>query len=127
MPGPNQQAQEVSERAEASAGTGGGSMLGGIAGMAVAALNGAAMLAVKMWDALTADGVLAAAGRQGTDELGAALKAFNDTIQTQESGTIFNPTQGEIAADRKGHGSGGPFHGSFYASYSHSAGPRETW
>ena len=54
-----------------------------------------------LWNGLTRDGTLAAAGRQGLDELGAALKAFPDTIQMQESGTIFNPTQGEIAADRK--------------------------
>ena len=49
----------------------------------------------------TQDGHLAAAGRQGIDELGAALKAFPDAIQTQEPGTIFNPTQGEVAAGRK--------------------------
>ena len=54
----------------------------------------------------TRDGHLAAAGRQGIDELGAALKAFPDAIQTQEPGTIFNPTQGEVAADRKAESSG---------------------
>lgn len=52
----------------------------------------------------TQDGHLAAAARQGIDELGAALKAFPDTIQTQEPGTIFNPTQGEVAAGRKAEG-----------------------
>ncbi len=52
----------------------------------------------------TQDGHLAAAGRQGIDELGAALKAFPDAIQTQEPGTIFNPTQGEVAAGRKAEG-----------------------
>ena len=50
--------------------------------------------------AIFADGTLEAAGRQGLDELGAALKAFPDSIQVQESGTIWNPTQGEIAASR---------------------------
>lgn len=55
----------------------------------------------KMWSALTDDGYLAAAGRQGMGELGMALKAFPDSIQVQEPGTIFNPTQGEIAADRR--------------------------
>ena len=49
----------------------------------------------------TQDGHLAAAVRQGIDELGAALKPFPDSIQAQESGTIFNPTQGEVAAGRK--------------------------
>ena len=47
-----------------------------------------------------ADGTLAAAGRQGLDELGEALKAFPESIQVQESGAIWNPTQGEIAAGR---------------------------
>ena len=50
-----------------------------------------------IWNAATRGGHLEAFGRQGLDELGAALKAFPDTIQVQESGTIFNPTQGEIA------------------------------
>jgi len=57
----------------------------------------------KAWDAITADGHLAAAGRQGADELGAALKAFADSIQVQEVGTLWSPTQGEIAASRQ-HG-----------------------
>ena len=54
----------------------------------------------KVWNAVTEDGYLAAAGRQGLGELGQALKAFPDSIQVHEPGTIFNPTQGEIAADR---------------------------
>ena len=70
----------------------GGGLLGAIAG-------GVA----KIWNAVMADGVLEAAGRQGIDELGAALKPFPDSIQVQETGTIWNPTQGEIAADRQ-HG-----------------------
>lgn len=52
------------------------------------------------WNAITKDGTLAAAGRQGADELGMALKAFPDSIQVEEPGTIWNPTQGEIAAAR---------------------------
>lgn len=47
------------------------------------------------------DGTLAAAGRQGIGELGAALKAFPDAIQAHETGSIWHPTQGEVAADRK--------------------------
>ena len=54
-----------------------------------------------LWQKATHDGTLAAAGRQGIDELGAALKAFPDAIQVQEYGTIFEPTQGEIAAGRR--------------------------
>jgi hypothetical protein len=71
----------------------------------------------KVWNAVTADGTLAAAARQGFDELGQALKAFPDAVQVDEPGTLWNPTQGEVAADRKhsrnagNHfASGGPSH-----------------
>lgn len=47
------------------------------------------------------DGTLAAAFRQGADELWQAMKAFPDTIEVREHGTILSPTQGEIAADRR--------------------------
>ncbi len=49
------------------------------------------------------DGTIAAAGRMGIDELGAATQAFPDSIQQQESGSIWNPTQGEIAQARADH------------------------
>jgi hypothetical protein len=58
-------------------------------------------LVSKVWDAITKDGTLAAAWRQGADEIGIALKAFPDSIHAEEPGTILNPTQGEIADDRK--------------------------
>lgn len=57
-------------------------------------------LAARVWDAVTRDGTLAAAVRQGADEIGMALKAFPETIHAEEPGTILNPTQGEIA-DRR--------------------------
>lgn len=50
---------------------------------------------------LMRDGMLAAAFRQGADELYEALKPFPQSIQVHEPGTLLNPTQGEIAADRK--------------------------
>ena len=50
---------------------------------------------------ITRDGTLAASFRQGADEMAIALKAFPDSIGVDEPGTILNPTQGEIAADRK--------------------------
>lgn len=56
----------------------------------------------------TQDGHLAAAGRLGIDELSAVLKAFPESIQAQEAGTLWNPTQGEVAADRKAGGFGQP-------------------
>lgn len=57
---------------------------------------------------VTQDGHLAAAGRQGLDELGQALKPFPESIQTSEPGAIFEPTQGEVAAARKGSVHGHP-------------------
>jgi hypothetical protein len=80
-----------------------------------------------LWDKASQDGTLKAAGRQGIDELGAALKAFPDSIQAQESGSIFNPTQGEIAADRCDDHSGGFGQARYYSSYSHTAGSQESW
>jgi hypothetical protein len=63
----------------------------------------------KVWNAITRDGHLAAAGRQGIDELGAALKPFPDSIQVHEVGTLWSPTQGEIAAGRQqGRQNGSP-------------------
>lgn len=49
-------------------------------------------------------GVLAAAGRQGFKELGAALGRMSpDSISVDEPGGMFSPTQGEIAeANREG-------------------------
>jgi hypothetical protein len=54
----------------------------------------------KAAEAIVRDGTLEAAGRQGLDELGAALKAFPDSIQVQEAGTVFNPTPGEVQKSR---------------------------
>ena len=50
---------------------------------------------------ITRDGTLEAAFRQGADEIGVALKAFPDSIHASEPGGLLDPTQGEIAADRK--------------------------
>lgn len=50
--------------------------------------------------ATTKDSHLAAFGRQGVDEIGMALRAFPESIQAQEHGTIFDPTPGEIASGR---------------------------
>ena len=58
-------------------------------------------LVEKILDAITKDGHLAAMGRQGADEMGMALKAFPDSIGIDEPGTLWNPTQGEIAEARE--------------------------
>ncbi len=70
----------------------------GLLGVAVA-VTGAAV--ANVWRALTRDGTLAAAWRQGADEVAVALRPFPESIQVDEPGTILNPTQGEIAASRK--------------------------
>ena len=52
--------------------------------------------------AITRDGYLAAAGRQGVKELANAFgQAWPESILVHEPGTIFSPTQGEIAAARE--------------------------
>ena len=73
----------------------------GLVGLLTTAVASTVAASVStMWNAMTKDGTLAAAGRQGADELAVALRAFPESIQADEPGTILNPTQGEIAADR---------------------------
>ncbi|MHC5540895.1 hypothetical protein ACYOEI_21950 [Singulisphaera rosea] len=50
--------------------------------------------------AILGDSFIQAAGRQGIDEIGMALKAFPDSIQAYEMGTIFSPTPYEVSKDR---------------------------
>lgn len=58
--------------------------------------------------AVMKDGFIAAAGRQGAGEVGHFLKAFPDSVQHDEPGTLWHPTQGEVAAARRDdvHGNG---------------------
>jgi hypothetical protein len=56
--------------------------------------------AAKAWNAVTEDGYLAASWRQGISEISSALKAFPDSISADVPGTLWNPTQGEIAEAR---------------------------
>lgn len=74
---------------------------GGVLGMMTGAVAAVVATATLLWEKATQDGHLAAAGRQGIDEIGVALKAFPDSVQAQETGTLFSPTQGEIAAERR--------------------------
>jgi hypothetical protein len=50
---------------------------------------------------LLRDGMLAAAFRQGVDEIWQGLKPFPDTIQAREPGTFLDPLQSEVAEARK--------------------------
>ena len=94
----------------------------GIASLFILPFVAVATIVAKIWHDITSDGTLAAAARQGADELGAALKAFPDSIQVQETGQLWSPTQGEIAADRsQGR------HGGSYSSYSSSSMPPHPW
>jgi hypothetical protein len=74
---------------------------GGAASLVILPLLAVVSLVSKAWDAITRDGTLAAAGRAGAAELAAATKAFPDSIQVHETGTIWNPTPGEVAASRQ--------------------------
>jgi hypothetical protein len=89
----NRVSEEVADRATDKSGGLIGAIFSGVA---------------KVWNAVTADGHLAAAWRQGIDEIGMALKPFPDSIQVDEPGTLWNPTQGEIANARELSPSGPP-------------------
>jgi hypothetical protein len=95
---------------------------GGAASLIILPFLAVGTIIGKVWNAITEDGHLAAAARQGADELGAALKAFPESIQTQETGTIWNPTQGEVTASRsQGR------HTGRNSSYSASSLPPHPW
>src|SRR5258708_3689567 len=95
---------------------------GGAASMVLLPFLAVGTIIGKIWGGITRDGTLAAAGRQGADELASALKAFPESIQTQETGTIWNPTQGEVAARRQ-YGR----HTGSHSSYSSSRQPPHPW
>jgi hypothetical protein len=60
----------------------------------------------SIYDGVMKGGEIQAFFRQGVAELGAALKAFPDSIQIDEPGTVFNPLYSDIAADKREHGRG---------------------
>ena len=74
--------------------TGQQSLVGGVVSAVAEALGNA-------WDTVTGSPALNAMARQGADELGAALKAFPDSIQQEEVGVAWNPPVSEIAAERQ--------------------------
>ena len=57
-------------------------------------LQAAAGVIGSVYRAIMKDGTIAAFGRQGVSELGEALKAFPESIQVREVGTIFAPHAG---------------------------------
>jgi hypothetical protein len=109
----------MAEQAEKSRGK---SVLGGAVEMIAKPVLAVAVMTAVLWNRLTADGHIAAAGRQGLDELGAALKAFPDSMQVHETGTLWNPTQGEVAASRQQSR-----HTGNYKPYSSSSPPPHPW
>jgi hypothetical protein len=105
-----------SENSRSASADAGDKASGGIVGLLFKPFEVIGTMIGKAWDAIMADGVLEAAGRQGIDELGAALKPFPESIQVSELGTLWSPTPGEIAADRE--------HGRHSAT---SSGPPHPW
>lgn len=63
--------------------------------MAAAVIGTMSLTIAALWHHMTKDGHLAAAGRQGADEAGIALKAFPDAVQSPESNSIFHSQQPE--------------------------------
>lgn len=61
-----------------------------------AAADAAHTLGLPEGDQKIASGALAAAVRQGFKEVGAALKAFPDSLQIDEAGTLGNVTPVEV-------------------------------
>ena len=51
-------------------------------------------------------GEVQAAVRQGFNEIGAALKAFPDSIQIEEPGAVFNPLYRDMPGNPHAHGAG---------------------
>jgi hypothetical protein len=95
---------------------------GGAASLVMLPFLAVASVIAKVWHDITSDGTLAAAARQGADEMGVALKAFPEAIQIQETGQLWSPTQGEVAASRhQGRHTGS------YSSYSASSQPPHPW
>jgi hypothetical protein len=87
-------AEEVMDSAEAEGGT-------GVVGTAIGAIGAVFnYVATTVYNLVSGgDRAVAAAWRQGLDELGTAFgKALPDSMQIDESGSLWNPTQGEIAS-----------------------------
>jgi hypothetical protein len=63
----------------------------------------AGSVVASLVNAITRDGYLAAAGRQGAKELANAFgQVWPESILVQEPGGLFSPTQSEIADARHG-------------------------
>lgn len=58
-------------------------------------LRQAGSLVSSMYNAIMSGGQIQSAFHQGIGELGEALKAFPDSIQYHEAGTVFNPYYGD--------------------------------
>jgi len=93
----------------------------GLIGKAANAVAAVIATGVLIAQKAMGDGHLAAAGRQGIGELGQALKAFPDSIQHDEPGTLWNPLQSEIAAGREN-----AHYGDWQPSFTHTHGRSPT-
>ncbi len=66
-------------------------------------LKQAGAVVAAAYNAAMRGGEVQAFIRQGFNELGAATKAFPDSLQIDEPGTVFNPLYSDIAADKRSH------------------------
>ncbi len=60
----------------------------------------------SMFNAAMRGGEIQAFIRQGFGEIGAALKAFPDSIQIDEPGALFSPLHSDIAAEKQAYAVG---------------------
>lgn len=66
-------------------------------------LQQAGAVVAAAYNAAMRGGEVQAFIRQGFNELGAATKAFPDSLQIDEPGAVFNPLFSDIASDRRSH------------------------
>ncbi len=66
-------------------------------------LKQAGAVVAAAYNAAMRGGEVQAFIRQGFNELGAATKAFPDSLQIDEPGAVFNPLFSDIAADKRSH------------------------
>jgi hypothetical protein len=90
----------------------------GLIGKATNAVAAVIATGVLIAQKAMGDGYLGASARQGLGELGEILKAFPDSIQHDEPGTVWNPLPSEIAAGRED-----AHYGNWQPSFTHGRSP----
>jgi hypothetical protein len=73
---------------------------GGLLDALVGAVGFVKDMVGAVYDWAQQGGPVQGALRQGVDEIGMALKAFPDSIQAYEMGTVFSPTPYDVSVSR---------------------------